>query len=147
MVSCSSATSVLRATGLTSNSKNSLKSIALESLANSNFDTPVAVDIVFIHNGNITPILSALSGPEWFNKKQELMKRYDNQIDLISLEVVPLSLVESMVLPKKHKQAMNIIMFTNYQSSNGQYMAEIGHFKQLKIRLLRDSYQLVEQGG
>ena len=147
LVACSSAKSLLKATGLASNNKNDLKTIALEATANSNFDTPVALDILFIMDENITPILSALSGPEWFDKKQELIKRYDNEIEMVSLEVVPLSFIESIKLPKKHKQAINILMFTNYQSTNGQFMAELSHFKQLKIRLLSDSYKLVEQGG
>ena len=46
-----------------------------------------------------------------------------------------------------HKNAKNILMFTNYRSSNGQYVAELSHFKQLKIRLLNTRYELLEEGN
>jgi len=142
---CGSAKSALKMVGL--GSDNALASISLESTADSNMDTPVAIDLLFIYDANVTPLLIELNGPEWFTKKSSLTKRYDKEIDVVSLEIVPLSLIKKIIFPTAHKNAKNILMFTNYRSSNGQYVAELSHFKQLKIRLLNTRYELLEEGG
>ncbi|EGG93677.1 hypothetical protein IMCC1989_936 [gamma proteobacterium IMCC1989] len=142
---CGSAKSALKMVGL--GSDNALSSIALESTADSNMDTPVAIDLLFIYDSSVTPLLIELNGPEWFTKKPSLTKRYDKEIDVVSLEVVPLSLIKKITLPKAHKNAKNILMFTNYRTSDGQYVAELSHFKQLKIRLLNTRYELLQEGG
>ncbi len=142
---CGSAKSVLKMVGL--GSDNTLLSIALESTADSNMNTPVAIDLLFIYDSNITPLLIELNGPEWFLRKPSLTKRYDKEIDVVSVEVVPLSFIKNIALAKNHKNAKNILMFTNYRSSDGQYVAELSHFKQLKIRLLNTRYELLQEGG
>lgn len=139
---CSATKSVLKTVGLASD--NALATLSVESVYNSNRNTPVAVDVVFISDENITPLLSPLSGPEWFNQKTALIKRYANELDLVSLEVVPLSYLDNIALPSNHKNAKNILLFANYRSADGQYVAELSHLKTIKIRLLRDSYELVE---
>ncbi len=148
VTACSSSRTILKTVGLgvIAGSNNSMKKVSIESLANSNLKTPVAVDLLFINDKNIAPLLSALSGPEWFSRRQELIKRYDNEIQLVSLEIVPLSYIETIKLPKGHKEANNILLFANYRSSHGQYVAELSHFKSLKVRLLRNSYELLELG-
>jgi type VI secretion system protein len=142
---CGSANSALKLVGL--GSDNALSSVALESTADSNMDTPVAIDLLFIYDANVTPLLLALNGPEWFTRKPSLIKRYDKEIDVVSLEVVPLSFIKKIALPNDHKKAKNILMFTNYRSNDGQYVAELSHFKKLKIRLLNTRYELLQEGG
>jgi hypothetical protein len=142
---CGSAKSALKMVGL--GSDNALSSIALESTADSNMYTPIAIDLLFIYDANVTPLLIELNGPAWFTIKSSLTKRYDKEIDVVSLEVVPLSLIKKITLPKAHKSAKNILMFTNYRSRDGQYVAEISHFTQLKIRLLKTRYELLQEGG
>ena len=137
---CFSIEGVLPATDF--NENNSIVSIAVESVTNSNFYTPVAVDIVFVNDNSVLTSLSALNGAEWFVSKQELSKRYD--IDVVSIELAPLSHVRKLGLPKNFKRAKNVLLFANYRSKSGQSMAEIGYFKKLKIRLLKDTYQLLE---
>jgi type VI secretion system protein len=142
---CGSANSALKMVGL--GSDNALSSIALESTVDSNMDTPVAIDLLFIYDTNVTPLLIELNGPEWFTRKPSLTKRYDKEVDVVSLEIVPLSFIKKIPLPKAHKKAKNILMFTNYRSSDGQYVAELRHFTKLKIRLLNTGYELLQEGG
>ncbi|MGS2718699.1 hypothetical protein ACVBE9_11030 [Eionea flava] len=142
---CSSAKSALKLVGL--GSDNALKKITIEAAANSNLDTPVALDIIFIYDEKITPLLSELNGPQWFQQKLSFSQRFANAIDIVDIEMVPLSRIESVSLPKKHKQAKNIVLFANYRTSDGQYMAELSHFKQLTIRLLNTQYTLQPEGG
>lgn len=139
---CSSTKSLLSVVGM--GSHNAIKTISVESDINSNMDTPVAIDVLFVKDDSVTPLLTGLNGPMWFKDKYALLKRYEKQIDVISLEVVPLSLIPSLELPKDKKKARSILMFTNYRSVNGQFVANISQFKKLKIRLLFDSYELSE---
>ena len=122
----------------------SLKEISVESTANSNFDNPVALDIVFVYDSKIIPILSEVYAPQWFNRQPELIRNYGNDIDIVRLQIVPQSFMENVALPEKYKKAKNILLFTNYPKYRGQYMVELSHFKQLKILLLSDNYKLIE---
>lgn len=139
---CSSTKSLLSVVGM--GSHNSIKTITVESDLNSNMDTPVAIDIVFINDDSITPLLAGLNGPTWFADKHALLKRYEKQINIVSLEVVPLSFIQKLALPKDKKKAKSVLMFANYRSTNGQFIANISQYKKLKIHLLFDSYKLRE---
>lgn len=125
-----------------SGNKNDLDHIRVECTSDCNRNTPVAMDILFIHDNKIAPLLAALNGPEWFIRKQELMMRYDNELGLANLEIVPLSVIDRVSLPKNHKKAVSVLLFANYLSGKGQFVAELGHFKALNIRLERERYQL-----
>lgn len=145
LVGCSSAKSALQLVGLGSN--NDLSRITIEATANSNMDTPVALDIIFVYDEQVTPLLSELNGPQWFQQKVSFSQRFANTIDIVSVEVVPLSRIDPVPLPNNHKRAKNILLFANYRTSDGQYMAELSHFKQLTIRLLNTEYALQSEGG
>ena len=123
---------------------NALSHLAVESVFNSNANTPVALDFVFVYDKNVIPLLSELSGPSWFSQREAIQNRYADALELISLEVVPLSYLDPITLPKKHKRAHEILLFANYRRPQGQFMATLGHFKSLKVRLLDDRYQLIE---
>jgi hypothetical protein len=123
---------------------NSLSEVSVEATKGSNHNMPVALDLLFINDSKLTPYLASLSSPEWFARKQELMMRYQQQIILTSIEVVPLSDIPSLALPNGHKDAKNVVMFANYTKEEGQYVAELSHYKKLKIRLEIDHYQLLE---
>lgn len=144
LVSCSVTNKALNVVGLGKN--NDIKKISVEASFNSNLDTAVAIDLLFIYDDAITPVLSELTGPGWFQDRDALIKRYSNDVDVVSLEVVPLSVIDKVSLPANHKKAKNVLMFANYRSPKGQYVAALGQFVSLKIRLLNDQYQLEEEG-
>jgi hypothetical protein len=123
--------------------KTYLSEVSIEAVEGSNRSAPVAVDLLFVSDSALMIELTSLSSPEWFAHKQKLMMRYQ-QISLASVEVVPLSVIPSVVLPDGYKNAKYIIMFANYKASAGQYVAELSGYQKLKIRLERDRYQLLE---
>ncbi len=129
---------------MTSCSGNSLSEVSVEATADSNRSLPVALDLLFINDSALIPELTALSGPEWFAKKRQFMLNYQQQILLASLEVVPLSAMQAVSLPDGYKNAENVLMFVNYLAGDGQHVAELSNYKQLKIRLERERYQLLE---
>ncbi|MFT5421675.1 MAG: hypothetical protein ACI9D5_002433 [Candidatus Endobugula sp.] len=139
---CSSTKYTLKMLGV--GSDNAIKNITLVSFPDSNMNSPVAIDLLFVNDDSISPLLLGLSGSEWFNDKALLLSRYGKALDVVSLEVVPLSFVESVDLPKTKKLAQRVLMFTNYRSRNGQFVADISQYKSLTIRLLFDTYELIE---
>jgi hypothetical protein len=123
---------------------NSLKEISVESTADSNLSAPLALDIVFIYDDEIASSLREMHSPHWFDSKVNLMVRFGNDIDVMHLEIVPLSPMHVAVLPVMHKKAKTILLFANYRDRNGQYVAELSQFKQLKIHCLSGNYRLIE---
>ena len=123
---------------------NTLRKVSIESIEDSNGSAPVALDLLFIDDSTLMPELTALSSPEWFARKQALMLRYQQQITLVSVEIVPMTEIQSLTLPDRHKNAEHVVMFANYQASRGHRVAELSNYRKLKIRLERDRYQLLE---
>lgn len=125
-------------------SSNTIKNIQVEALADCNRNMPVAMDILFIEDKELVSLLSDLSGPQWFTKKEELLIRYRQKISLASFEIVPLSILPSLQLPDNYSDAEHVLLFANYLASSGQYIGEIGSYQQLKIRLERERYRLID---
>lgn len=123
---------------------NDIRSIRIEASADCNRNMPVAIDFVFISDERVAKLLADLNGPDWFGRKQELMMRYDKQINVISAEVVPLSILSALSLPEDHSRSGNILMFANYLGVEGQLVAQLGQYRQLKILLQREGYRLIE---
>ncbi len=137
-----SANSYLSLIGLGAN--NDIENISVETAPNANRNMPVALDLLFVRDESVAELLTGLSGPEWFARKQELLIRYDRKLSLASFEIVPLTIVDSLRLPEDYQHANKVLLFANYLGSDGQYVAELGHYRQLKIRLDREAYQLLE---
>jgi type VI secretion system protein len=123
---------------------NSLTEVSVEAMEGSNHSMPVALDLLFINDSKLMTDLASLSSPEWFARKPELMMRYQQQIILTSIEVVPLSEIPLLELPNGHKDAKHVVMFANYIEEEGQYAVELSRYEKLKIRLEIDRYQLSE---
>lgn len=122
--------------------KTRLSSISIQSSANSNQNSPVAVDIVFIFDNKTAQVLSKLNGPDWFANKQSMLLQYQHQLALTQLEIVPQTPSQKVILPKYYFEAVNVLLFANYQSQAGQYQADITQYHQLKIRLNKHHYVL-----
>lgn len=142
LASCSVTKKALKATGISG--QNTVKNISVESSRNSNMGSPVAVDLVFVKDQKVATLLSTLNGPDWFKEKGSLQTRYEKQIDIVDMEVVPGQIINKVKLPKQKKKAKNIFLFANYRSPNGQYVSDISLFSKVEISLLRDTYKLKE---
>lgn len=138
---CGLTTSALQLVGL-KDRPNLLKSIALEAAPDCNRNLPVALDIAFIEDATLATLLKGLGGPEWFARKEELTRRYGSAIQLLELEVVPLTLRSIAALPDGHEKATSILLFANYIATPGQYVADVAAYTQLKILLQSETYQL-----
>lgn len=123
---------------------NELDNIVVEANVDSNLNNPVALDIVFVYDEKLKTTFAPLNGPQWFDKKAGLVFRYKADIDVVNLEVVPLTATKSITLPDRHNDAIRVLMFANYIDQKGQYVADLTVFKQVTITLKRDQYELNE---
>lgn len=121
-----------------------LKDISVSSSVDSNNNMPVAIDIVLIFNEKIDPSLLGLSGPEWFANKAGLLLKNNKELSVITIEVVPRTMTESIKLPDNFGDALKVLMFANYVAPAGQFVADITQFTELKIQLNKSGYQLRE---
>jgi hypothetical protein len=123
---------------------NALLGISIEATPDVNRTTAVAVDLLFIQDPSLIPLLTQLSAPEWFAKKAVFITHYSQQLTLASFEVVPSSAAFTLSLPERYESARSVLLFTNYIAKNGQQVAELKDYQRLKIRLESERYQLLE---
>jgi hypothetical protein len=124
--------------------KTSLSTISVKADNDSNGNMPVAIDFAFIYQDTIGHSLLVLSGPEWFANKSGLLLRYEKDLSVVHMEVVPRTMQETAKLPSNYDDAIKVLMFTNYTGPAGQYVADITRFKNIQISLKKSSYQLKE---
>lgn len=125
-------------------SKTLIDSITVQSDTNSNRNTPVSVDIVFILDTDVVQALSGLSGPEWFANKVGLVMRYQQDLLITELEIVPQTAAKKINLPNNYYDAKKVFLFANYLDQRGQYQADISQFYTLRIVLNKNNYTLEE---
>jgi type VI secretion system protein len=124
--------------------KTGLSTISVESSVDSNMNMPVAIDFVFIRNDEVAKTLMNLSGPNWFSSKTDLLLRYQKDLVLAHIEVVPLTIKQTITLPKAYDDAKKVLMFANFIAKPGQYLADISQFDEVLITLSKTGYQLKE---
>lgn len=124
--------------------KTELDAISVLSDTDSNHNLPVALDILFIADVKTAQALGALSGPDWFAGKRALLLRYQQQLVISELEIVPQSAEQNISLPDTYYNAVSVLIFANYLAEAGQYQADITQFSELRITLKRRGYALEE---
>lgn len=121
-----------------------LNAISIQAEVDSNNNLPVALDILFIFDAKTAQALSALTGPDWFAGKSAMMLRYQQQMALSELEIVPQSAEQNIALPASYYNAVAVLLFANYIDPKGQYLADITQFRELRITLKKRGYVLEE---
>jgi type VI secretion system protein len=101
-----------------------------------NQDVATALDIVFVYDTTSAGLLPK-SGPDWFDKKASLMAGLATGIDVVSLQVPPLTTVD-VPLPKRAKKAIGVYSYANYITAAGQPMGNLTPYKTMTIRLAPD---------
>lgn len=96
-----------------------------------------AIDIVFVYDTTSVSLLPK-SGPEWFDRKAALVASLAKSIDVVSLQVPPVTTVD-VALPKRAGKAIGVYSFANYIPAAGQPMANLTPYKTMTIRLTPES--------
>ena len=110
-----------------------LKKIQIVAEINANQNTATAIDTVFVYQKSAVAILPK-TGPEWFEKKAELMSSLASNIDVVSVQVPPATLA-TVNLPERASKAIGVYSFVNYLSISGQAAGNLTPYENMVIWL------------
>ena len=120
--------------GCSTSPKTAIDSIQIVAENGAHQNTATAIDIVFVYDSGSIALLPTTAGA-WFEKKNALISGLANDIDFVSLQVPPGSIV-NVALPKRHKDAIAVYSFSNYIDTAGQSAANLTSIKKITIRLM-----------
>lgn len=79
-----------------------------------NDDTPVAVDLVLVHEEALVEQLLALTATDWFGKREQMRRDHPEGLTLYSWEVVPDQILVDEIVGERAAWAG--IIFTSYRT-------------------------------
>jgi type VI secretion system protein len=109
--------------------------VVADSAANQNSAT--ALDIVFVYDRVIVALLPR-SGPDWFDRKHELLAGLASGIDVVQVELPP-GMMLRPVLPARHAKAIAVYSFANYIAPEGQLIGNLTPYRDMTIKLMPDT--------
>ena len=111
--------------------------VVIETAADANDNTPVAVDIVAIADDALLPTVQSLSATQWFNAKSQLLRDSPDGLHVWSLELVPDSRFVTTSSPLHGVKAEAILLFARY-SSAGEHRLTLEKADSLHLLLMTD---------
>ncbi len=103
----------------------------------SNQDAATALDIVFVYDATSASLLPK-SGPDWFQNKAALTANLASNLDVVSLQIPPTTVVD-VDLPQRSRKAIAVYSYANYIAVAGQPMGNLTPFRKMTIRLAPDA--------
>ena len=110
------------------------RAIEIEVAQGANQDSPIAIDVVDIHDEQMVPLLLQMTAHDWFQKRNQIAQAFPTGFDLASFEVVPGQKGPSEEVPSKSKSAIAAFVFANY-AADGTHRARIDALKHAFIEL------------
>lgn len=123
-----------------------LKTVIIDTVAQANDNTPVAVDIVAIADASLVPVVQTLSATQWFNAKAQLQRDYPDGLRVWSLELVPGSRFTADDNPLSGAPAEATLLFARYRSE-GEHRLRLDKTAALHLRLMADEAVLAPEQG
>lgn len=111
--------------------------VVIETVADANDNTPVAVDIVAVADNALLPTVQTLSATQWFNAKSQLLRDSPDGLHVWSLELVPNSRFVTKNSPLQGVKAEAILLFARY-SSAGEHRLRLDKADSLHLLLMTD---------
>lgn len=111
--------------------------VVIETVADANDNTPVAVDIVAVTDTALLPAVQSLSAGQWFNAKSQLLRDAPDGLHVWSLELVPDSRFVAKDNPLQGVPAEAILLFARYRSA-GEHRLRLDKADSLHLLLMTD---------
>lgn len=105
-----------------------------------NMDSPVAVDLVFIMDGEALAGIANLSAGQWFRDKGQLTLAYPTGVRVKSFELVPRRTI-TYDLTSKDEDGVAALIFANY-ATPGTHRARVDRLKSVNLRLGRNAFTI-----
>jgi hypothetical protein len=105
-------------------SNNKVKEIMVKTGPRSNQDFALPIDIVFVMDEELVKnkTFSDLSNQIYYQDRNMLHMQYAGSIVHLEIELPPLHLINEVTLPKGHKKAYQLLVFTNFMDKSEQPM-------------------------
>lgn len=126
-----------------SNRPAELSLLVLTASADVNFQTPIAVDLVFANDKKTTQVISNLRASEWFASKSDYLRQFPNGLKVHSWELVPGQTISVKDFDRATTDDFEILIFAKYKGTN-TYRANITG--QSKARVLLGNSDFVVRG-
>ncbi|EMN3920563.1 T6SS protein Cts2N [Citrobacter farmeri] len=123
-----------------------LKTVVIDTAADANDNTPVAVDIVAIADASLVPVVQTLSATQWFNARAQLQRDYPGGLQVWSLELVPGSRFTADDNPLSGAPAEATLLFARYRSE-GEHRLRLDKTTALHLQLMADEAVLAPEQG
>jgi type VI secretion system protein len=122
----------------------SLSSLRVAAPPGANLNSAVLLDIVFVYDTTSVAMLPK-SGPDWFAQKTALLSGLGKNIDVVSLQVPPATVIDPVTLPSKAGKAIAVYSFANYQAKDGQARSDITAYRHAVVWLAATQITVTEQ--
>ncbi len=105
-----------------------------------NGNTATALDLVFVYDTAAVAVLPN-NGPAWFAQRAALRSALGAQIEVVSLQVPPATVIEQVPLPKSARRARVVLCFVNFTGPAGQAVGDLTayRYRHAEIRLLESN--------
>lgn len=114
-----------------SNAAWALNELVLEATPDANQNSATRVDAVFVYSAQVQALLPK-SAPEWFATKQSLIAAAGAGLEVVSADIAP-AMVYTLPLPKRHRRAVAVLVYTNVASPDGQAVRNIAASRKMRI--------------
>ncbi|WP_233809718.1 hypothetical protein [Paraburkholderia sp. HP33-1] len=81
-----------------------------------NIDTPLAIDVVLVHNPQLLEALLNLPSAKWFSQRDQWRRDHPDDFTVVSYEVVPGQQIPSAPFAFGGKRGAGVVVFANYQT-------------------------------
>jgi len=75
------------------------------------------------------------TGPDWFNRRSDLLIALGPKIDVASVELPGNQVVAPVSMPKRYKKALVVYCYVNFVAAAGQGVADLTQFERVRITL------------
>jgi type VI secretion system protein len=110
------------------------RAIEFEVAQGANQDSPIALDIVYVHDEQMVPLLLQMTAHDWFQKRGQMTQAFPTGFELASYEVVPGQKGPTAAVTGKTKDAIAAFLFANY-ASDGTHRARLDALEHPVIEL------------
>lgn len=110
-----------------------IRSIHINSHANTNENSAVQMDVLFLTSNRIASTLP-VTAAEWFDQKPRLLANNAGDLILSSVELSPGGRLD-MSMPRGYKNAKDVIAYVNYLSASGQKWLRLPNSKSVYVDL------------
>ena len=114
--------------------------LTVQVVPQANQNSPVAVDVVLVHDAKLLKQLTGMSAKDWFAKRTDMERTAPGKLQTVSWEWVPGQNVGKVIV-RGTAVADGVVLFANY-ATKGDHRALLPHGGKLAIQFAAKDFEL-----